>query len=125
MRKSMNGMDIMKANPLSPTEISDIIKTCGIYGVSRIKIRGLEVEFHKFSGAQGPAADQIQILERQIQSREAAGAVVAGEKLPTITEAERQKLEEDFFNAQRLIDDPQAHEDALVDDLIQKGKDET
>jgi hypothetical protein len=110
----------MTTKGLSSTEISDIIKTCGIYRVSRIKMPGLEVEFHS-SGAQGQGADQIQILERQIEAVGPRTVETGGEKLQTQTEQEKRRELEEFFEAQRLIDDPLAHEEAMVDELLQKG----
>lgn len=110
----------MANNPLSASEIGDIIKVCGIYRVSKLKLRGLEVEFHA-SGAQSYAADQIQILERQIESTEPRTIQTGGEKFQTMTEEQKKEELDEFFTAQRIIDDPMAHEEALVEQLMQEG----
>ena len=102
--KKVTKKSTAKSVSFSPEEICSIIETCSKSFVKKINLGGVEIEFQE-------AKETIGVLTPQ--QREAAPRV---EEIAA--SAADHELIEDLSITQHMIDDPEAHEQDIINGLI-------
>ena len=106
MKKSTNGIQCTETGGLSYKEISDIIKISGKFGVSKLQFGALTIEFFQKS-AQSPEPNLPEPLNFKDFSEEPENS-------------EHKAALEAFNEAETMLSDPSAHEDAMVEEAFKK-----
>lgn len=109
----------METKDLQNEKISDIIRACAKSGVSQLKFGDLEITFSTITKAEG-----TQLTHAGTHTPpEQLGKVDSQEKTPDeeMDDIQKRALEE-LHASQQLIDNPLAHEEAILEEFAHDGE---